>query len=92
MKRVVIDGLKFNDINGLFDEIQEKLCPGFNEFGRNYNAVVDVLEGGFGVHEYEEPLLLIWSHSEKSARDLGKDFDDLLVYIREMNHVTLELK
>ena len=33
----------------------------------------DVLRGGFGVYGYEEPILLIWRHSEKSRTDLGWD-------------------
>lgn len=30
-----------------------------------------MLRGGFGVHEYEEPIVLIWRDAEKSRADLG---------------------
>jgi hypothetical protein len=44
--------------------------PGW-KIGRNLDAFNDMLRGGFGVHEYEEPIQLIWLHSDKSRKDLG---------------------
>ena len=35
------------------------------------DAFDDVLRGGFGVHEYDEPIRLIWLNSNKSREDLG---------------------
>jgi hypothetical protein len=40
--------------------------------GRNLDAFNDVLRGGFGVYEYAEPVRLIWLHSNKSRKDLGR--------------------
>jgi RNAse (barnase) inhibitor barstar len=41
------------------------------EIGRNLDAFNDVLYGGFGAFEYEEPIDIIWKHSNKSKSDLG---------------------
>ncbi len=39
--------------------------------GPNLDAFNDVLRGGFGVFEYEEPVKLIWSQSNYSRTKLG---------------------
>ena len=39
--------------------------------GRNLDAFDDILSGGFGVHDYEEPVQLTWLNSNKSRHDLG---------------------
>jgi hypothetical protein len=33
--------------------------------------LLDLLRGGFGVHEYGEPILLKWLNFNKSKQDLG---------------------
>jgi hypothetical protein len=42
---------------------ERKLCPGFEGFGRNLSAFNDVLRGGFGLFEYDEPISSVWNHS-----------------------------
>lgn len=39
--------------------------------GHNLNAFNDILRGGFGVHEYEESIVLVWEKFLKSKSDLG---------------------
>lgn len=39
--------------------------------GHNLDAFNDLLRGGFGVHDYEEPITIIWENSEKSKDELG---------------------
>lgn len=74
MTTVILDGNAFDSLDSFFDEVERKLARGLDfQFGRNLNAFVDVLRGGFGVHDYEEPLKLIWLNSEKSRMDLGWD-------------------
>ena len=41
------------------------------KIGRNLDAFNDVLRGGFGAFEYEEPIAIVWEHSDKSKSDLG---------------------
>ena len=49
--------------------------------GRNLNAFNDILRGGFGRHEYGQPIHIRWLAYEKSFRDLGKENMDTIVEI-----------
>ncbi len=73
-KSAIIDGNTFSDLSGFYDEVERKLTHGLDwSIGRNLNAFNDVLRGGFGVHDYAEPLDLTWLNSEKSRLDLGRE-------------------
>jgi len=87
MQTITINGNNFDDLNTFFDEVQRKLCPDFKEFGRNLDAFNDVLQGGFGLFEYGEPIKLIWNNSDKSKKDLGYEAEaDWLKQIRVRAH------
>ena len=51
-KHFLLDFSPAQTNDDLYDEIQEKL--GFPEFGRNLDAFIDILRGGFGHFEYDE--------------------------------------
>jgi RNAse (barnase) inhibitor barstar len=68
-----LDGNSFGNLDTFYDEVERKLCPGFEGFGRNLSAFNDVLKGGFGLFEYDEPISIVWNHSAKSRHDLGYD-------------------
>lgn len=71
-KEITIDGDRFSTLMGFYDEIETKLTKGLDwRIGRNLDAFNDVLRGGFGVHDYEEPLIVRWINSGKSKQDLG---------------------
>jgi len=53
----------------LYDEIQRKLCPGFDPFGRNLDALIDILRGGFGL---DTPLTLRISGRTQAARAIDR--------------------
>lgn len=61
--------------------------------GHNSDAFNDLLRGGFGVHEYEEPIKLIWTNFSKSENALGKD---IILHISEIiaehDHIEFERK
>ena len=63
-------------MHGFYDEIKRQFCPGFDGFGRNLDALNDVLSGGFGVVGPRERFEVIWQHSEKSRQDLSAISDD----------------
>ncbi len=48
-EQIIIDGAKTATLIDFYDEIQKLFCPNFKAFGRNMDALVDVLRGGFGV-------------------------------------------
>jgi RNAse (barnase) inhibitor barstar len=74
IKEVIIDGNNFNNIDEFFDEIDKVLTKDLDwKTGHNFNAFHDILKGGFGVHEYDEPILIKWINFQKSKNDFGYD-------------------
>ncbi len=79
-KSATIDGNSFSNLDGFYVEVERKLTRGLDwSIGRNLDAFNDVLRGGFGLHEYGEPLELIWQSSSKSEKDLG--YAETLKYV-----------
>lgn len=82
MKTFMIDGNHFSDLEGFFTEIEKILTKNLDwKTGHNLDAYNDLLRGGFGAHEYEEPIVLKWLNYEKSKRELG---DKLILRILEI--------
>lgn len=48
--------------------------------GQNRNAFNDLVPGGFGVHEYHEPIKIIWVNSKKSKKNLSEIIDEQTIY------------
>ena len=72
IKSFVLEGNRFDTLEGFYDEVERVLTKDLDwKIGRNLDAFNDVLEGGFGAFEYEEPIHIIWEHSDKSKSDLG---------------------
>jgi len=71
-KTIIINGENFSNLESFYDEIDRVLTKGLDwETGHNLDAFNDLLWGGFGVYEYEEPIILIWKNISKSKTDLG---------------------
>lgn len=49
--------------------------------GHNLNAFNDLLRGGFGVYDYEEPFNLVWINFERSKQLMGEEHIGWLVEI-----------
>jgi RNAse (barnase) inhibitor barstar len=99
-KTVIINGDNFSNLEGFYDEIDCVLTNNLDwQTGHNLDAFNDLLRGGFGVHDYGEPIKLIWKNISKSKLDLGfvetkkwyesKIFDDKLKMITEQDGQTL---
>lgn len=74
MKTFIINGNNFSDLEGFYCEIDSILTKDLNwKTGHNLNAFRDILYGGFGVHEPEEPITLQWHNYKKSKSDLGNE-------------------
>lgn len=81
-KEIVLDGNNFSTLLEFYNEVEKKLTNGLGwKIGRNLDACNDVLRGGFGMHEYEEPFTLIWKNSAKSLSDLG--YSETVFYIED---------
>lgn len=71
-REFVINGGKFNDIGGFYLEVDILFTKGLDwRTGHNLDAFNDILRGGFGVHEYGEPIKIIWMNFAKSRKDFG---------------------
>ena len=77
-----IDGRHFSTMAGFYDEAEQVFTCGLNwKIGRNLNAFNDILRGGFGRHEYGEPIHIKWIAYQKSVRDLGQETIDTITEI-----------
>lgn len=80
-KNIEIEAGNFKTLSGFFLEAERVLTYNLGwETGRNLNAFNDLLRGGFGVHDYEEPIHLVWKNAAKSKRDLNTLIDGEPIY------------
>lgn len=71
-KTIIINADNFSDLETFYDEIDRVLTKDLDwQTGHNLDAFNDLLRGGFGVYEYEEPINLFWKKISKSKNDLG---------------------
>lgn len=74
MKTFLLDGNNFSSMEGFYDEIDKLLTKNLQwKTGHNLNAFNDLLRGGFGVHDYSEPITIKWINYSKSKKDLGDE-------------------
>ena len=82
MKTFILDGNSFTDMEGFYNEIDKLLTKNLQwKTGHNLNAFNDLLRGGFGVHEYEEPIIIRWINFDKSKKTLG---DEMVLILLEI--------
>jgi len=80
MTTLQLDGNDFSILLSFYSEVGKVFTKDLGwEIGRNLDAFNDVLRGGFGVYDCEEPIQLIWLHSDKSRMDLG--WEETLKYL-----------
>ena len=71
-KTIVFDANRCSTLASFYQEVENTFTKNLGwSIGRNLDAFNDVLRGGFGVYDYEEPIQLIWLNSDKSRKDLG---------------------
>ena len=87
-----IDGAAFADLAGFYDEVGEQLLAGA-AWGRDLDALDDVLEGGQGPLPRE--FRIVWEHTNLSRRQLGASghgsFNELVEIIAAHPNVELVL-
>jgi len=93
-KTIVIDGNNFCDLETFFTEIDRALTKNLNwKTGHNMNSFNDLLRGGFGVYEYEEPVQIIWINFNRSETCLGKEItNELKRFIRDHTHIDFNIQ
>lgn len=84
MREFIINGNKFSTKKRFHKYVEEIFTYGLNwETGRNLNAFSDLLRGGFGQHDSEETIKVIWINMGKSKEQLPNKFYEALVGILE---------
>ena len=74
MTTFILDGNNFSDMEGFYDEIDKLLTKNLQwKTGHNLDAFNDLLRGGFGMHEYNEPITIKWINYDKSKKELGDE-------------------
>ena len=69
-------------MEGFYNEINKLLTKNLHwKTGHNLNAFNDLLRGGFGVHEYNEPITIRWINFNKSKEALG---DEMVLILLEI--------
>ena len=68
-KTYVIDGQRFGNLEEFFDEISRAMLPD-TEWGRNLDAIADILWGCFGPLDGSD-FVIVWKDSELSRQRLG---------------------
>lgn len=86
---ITINGDNFSDLETFYDEVDRVLTKDLSwQTGHNLDAFNDLLRGGFGVYEYEEPVKLIWTKFSNNKQTLGQELIDTLVeIITNHNHI-----
>ena len=82
MKTFILNGNNFTDMEGFYNEMDKLLTKNLHwKTGHNLNAFNDLLRGGFGVHEYNEPITIRWINFDKSKEALG---DEMMLILLEI--------
>ena len=71
-----IDGRRFSNMAGFYDEVERVFTFGLDwKIGRNLDAFNDILRGGFGRHEYGQPIRIKWlAYAKKRPRSRKRDY------------------
>jgi RNAse (barnase) inhibitor barstar len=93
-KTIIINGDNFSDIEGFYYEIDNVFTSELDwKTGHNLNAFNDILQGGFGIHEYQDSIQIVWTNSVKSKKDLSNLLDNKTLYqiitdiIKDQKHI-----
>lgn len=68
MRKYILDGDKFDHLDGFFVTFGEMINGPDGYFGKNMASFDDCLFGGFGM---ESPCIIIWKNSSRSKIALG---------------------
>ncbi|NHK27656.1 ribonuclease inhibitor [Parvularcula flava] len=80
LKSFIIEGAWIDSLDAFYEEIEKKLING-RKWGRNLDALNDILRGGFGTPD--EGFRLIWRDHEESRKAMGEtDFNTLIEIFR----------
>ncbi|TCM96591.1 RNAse (barnase) inhibitor barstar [Paenibacillus sp. BK033] len=70
-KKFIIDGTKISSYEDFCREFSAIVLSGKHQWNGNLDAFNDILRGGFGDIEDNEPLTIIWKGSSTLKESLG---------------------
>ena len=71
-KTLTLVGADIHDISSLYDEINRVFMAGEDwRLGPSLDALDDMLHGGYGAIDGDEPILLVWRDFDRMQRVLG---------------------
>jgi len=89
-KIFTIHGNNINTLPEFHDEIQRVLCPGFKHYGRSWDALNDILRGGFRTFELDEKITIIFKNKKHVRKSLGEGFlNRFTKLVEQHNHIKL---
>jgi RNAse (barnase) inhibitor barstar len=75
---LTLDGTRFSDLEGFYEEVSKSLIPGAS-WGKNLDALNDILRGGFGTPD--DGFRLRWVNSALSNERLG--WPETVLYLEQ---------
>ena len=81
LRKFTLDGRNMQSKDLFYQEIQRVLCPSFTKMGKNLDASVIVLRGGFGAFEHREHVELNLFYPKKAIKGLCNGFFKKVIHI-----------
>ena len=92
-KIIVLEGNKMNTLSKFYDEVESKLTKNLPfRMGHNLDALFDILEGGYGVHGYHEPIMVVFNNYQKCQEYLKEDLIKIIDVFKQHDFINLNLK
>lgn len=80
-KWVLLDGRDIHTMQQFFEQVQKQMVQNDYHVGYDLNSFNDILWGGYGVHEYQEPLHIVWIFAKESREYLGEENFNMIIGI-----------
>lgn len=90
-RKFILEGKKMGSEIEFWDEIQRVLCPNIKEFGRNWNAFSEILNGGLGKFKNKQPIRIQIRDRKMAQKNLGKIYKRMVKIIKHYPYISLEL-
>ena len=87
IKHCSLNGNAIRSIDDFYDRISTLLKDMPEHFGRNLDALWDVLSTDF-----KGPFEIIWNNADASKKSMGKDFDRVVKLLRDMEKERIDFK
>jgi RNAse (barnase) inhibitor barstar len=90
----ILNGSKISNKHSFFKEISETIFPDFEwKNGYSFDVLADILEGGYGLIDYQEKYAIRWQNFNNSARKMDKQLlDEVLKILNDEENIELILE